>query len=116
MLSRTERTDLTARFKLTNEALGNMSFWPPLNLQIDGSRKVYLDKETFLTNLTTFRYNRETENRLKSQINYIFRQTVKQSEETTITDVLAWYTSVNAAMLEHLTQQIKETDTSGVWR
>ncbi|ENN77945.1 hypothetical protein D910_00421 [Dendroctonus ponderosae] len=97
-LNRTERTDLKARFKLTNEALGNMSFWPPLNLQIDGSRKVYLDKETFLTNLTTF------------------RQTVNQSEETTFTDVLAWYTSVNAAMLEHLTQQIKETDTSGVWR
>ncbi|ERL83905.1 uncharacterized protein LOC125502904 isoform X2 [Dendroctonus ponderosae] len=95
---KTERTDLKARFKLTNEALGNMSFWPPLNLQIDGSRKVYLDKETFLTNLTTF------------------RQTVNQSEETTFTDVLAWYTSVNAAMLEHLTQQIKETDTSGVWR
>ncbi|CAH1136125.1 unnamed protein product [Ceutorhynchus assimilis] len=92
------RTDLKARFNLTNEALGNMSFWPPLALQLDGSRTVYLDKATFISNLTKF------------------RKTVEESEETTITDVLTWYTSVNAAMLEHLTQQIKETDTSGVWR
>lgn len=33
-----------------------------------------------------------------------------------MTQVLLWYTSVNAAMLDHLTNQIKETDTSGVWR
>ncbi|KAF7265731.1 hypothetical protein GWI33_020814 [Rhynchophorus ferrugineus] len=92
------RTNLETRFRLTNEALRNMSVWPELILQFDDSRKVYLDKTTFITNLTTF------------------RQTVKLSEETTVTDVLAWYTTVNAAMLEHLTQQIKETDTSGVWR
>ncbi|XP_066255406.1 uncharacterized protein [Euwallacea similis] len=96
--NKTQRTNLSARFELTNEALGNMSFWPTLALQFEGRRKVYLDKETFLKNLTTF------------------RQSVNQTEERTWTDVLAWYTSVNAAMLEHLTQQIKETDTSGVWR
>ncbi|XP_060523060.1 uncharacterized protein LOC132700024 [Cylas formicarius] len=91
------RTNLEQRFQLTNEALQNMSFWP-LTLHFEDGRKVYLDRETFLKNLTTF------------------RQTVKQSEETTITDVLSWYTSVNSAMLEQMTQQIKETDTSGVWR
>ncbi|XP_066139869.1 uncharacterized protein [Euwallacea fornicatus] len=96
--NKTQRTNLSARFELTNEALGNMSFWPTLALQFEGRSKVYLDKETFLKNLTTF------------------RQSVNQTEERTWTDVLAWYTSVNAAMLEHLTQQIKETDTSGVWR
>ncbi|XP_076234076.1 uncharacterized protein LOC143179002 isoform X3 [Calliopsis andreniformis] len=38
------------------------------------------------------------------------------SEESSIIEVMAWYTSVNAAMLDHLTNQIKETDNSGVWR
>lgn len=27
-----------------------------------------------------------------------------------------WYSEVNAALLDHLSNQIKETDNSGVWR
>lgn len=27
-----------------------------------------------------------------------------------------WYTAINAALLDHLSNQIKETDNSGVWR
>lgn len=38
------------------------------------------------------------------------------SEESTVQEVLAWYTSVNAAMIDHLTTRIKDTDNSGVWR
>jgi hypothetical protein len=38
------------------------------------------------------------------------------SEESSIDEVVHWYNSVNAAMLDHLTNQIKETDSSGVWR
>lgn len=45
----------------------------------------------------------------------IFRQKISP-EESTISEVMAWYTSVNAAMLDILTNQIKETDNSGVWR
>lgn len=30
--------------------------------------------------------------------------------------IFRWYSTVNAAMLHHLTNQIKETDNSGVWR
>ncbi|CAH1405099.1 unnamed protein product [Nezara viridula] len=44
-----------------------------------------------------------------------WRQNIS-SEDSTIRDVLHWYNSVNAAMLAHLTDQIKETDNSGVWR
>lgn len=44
-----------------------------------------------------------------------YRQKIS-SEESSITEVMTWYTSVNAAMLGHLTNQIKETDNSGVWR
>lgn len=31
-------------------------------------------------------------------------------------DVMRWYNRVNNALLEYLTNQIKETDNSGVWR
>lgn len=50
---------------------------------------------------------------------YIYFARVRQrisSEESSMTEVLNWYTSVNAALLDHLTNQIKETDSSGVWR
>lgn len=46
----------------------------------------------------------------------ICRHKIIESEESSITDVLTWYTSVNAALLEHLTNQIKENDNSNVWR
>ncbi|KAJ8956595.1 hypothetical protein NQ314_006681 [Rhamnusium bicolor] len=92
------RTDLEKRFELTNEALKNMSSWPSVVIQFEGKKKLYVDKSTFQNDLTQF------------------RQTLIKSEESSITDVLTWYTSVNAAMLEHLTNQIKETDNSGVWR
>ncbi|XP_030751286.1 uncharacterized protein LOC115878819 [Sitophilus oryzae] len=88
--------NLGKRFQLTNEAIGNMSFWPKLQLQFKDSKTIYLDKATFLQNLTTFRY--------------------KIKEDTTVEQVLTWYTTVNAAMLDHLTTHIKETNTSGVWR
>lgn len=29
---------------------------------------------------------------------------------------MRWYNTINAALLDHLTNQIKETDNSGVWR
>nr|CAI5863931.1 unnamed protein product [Callosobruchus analis] len=92
------RINLKRRFELTDEALRNMSSWPPVVLQFEGSKKLYLDKTTFQKNLTRF------------------RESIIQSVESSITDVLSWYTSVNAALLEHLTNQIKETDSSGVWR
>lgn len=31
-------------------------------------------------------------------------------------DVMRWYNRVNSALLDYLTNQIKETDNSGVWR
>lgn len=33
-----------------------------------------------------------------------------------MTEVMKWYNKVNSALLEYLTNQIKETDNSGVWR
>lgn len=45
----------------------------------------------------------------------LFRSKI-HSEESSMADVMKWYNTVNAALLDHLTNQIKETDNSGVWR
>lgn len=37
-------------------------------------------------------------------------------EDSNMSKLFHWYTGVNAALLDHLTNQIKETDNSGVWR
>ncbi|CAH0563810.1 unnamed protein product [Brassicogethes aeneus] len=91
-----QRTNVTKRFQLTDDALQNMSSWPLVSLIRDG-KIVYLNKTTFQENLKEFREN-------------------LSKNETKMNDVLNWYTAVNAAMLEHLTSEIKETDNSGVWR
>ncbi|XP_056644589.1 receptor-type guanylate cyclase gcy-8 isoform X2 [Diorhabda carinulata] len=92
------RTNLSKRFELTDDALRNMSSWPPVSLTFEGHTIPYMDKESFQRNLTHFREN------------------ILNSEDSSIKDVVSWYTSLNAALLEHLTQQIKENDNSGVWR
>ncbi|XP_049809324.1 adenylate cyclase type 5 [Schistocerca nitens] len=90
----TLRSNLTQRFLVTDEALAAMDSWPTVSLPgFEGE----LNKSSFINRLIEFR-----------------RKTY--SDESTLPEVLHWYTSVNAAMLEHLTNQIKETDSSGVWR
>lgn len=49
------RTNLEKRFELTDEALNTMNSWPPMVLQVEGTKKLYLDKATFQQNLTMFR-------------------------------------------------------------
>ncbi|KAJ9577045.1 hypothetical protein L9F63_006393, partial [Diploptera punctata] len=92
------RSGLQHRFSQTNQSLNNMITWPPVQIPESEGRAVLLDnKSTFLDRLNKFRSN-------------------ISSEESSMTEVLHWYTSVNAALLDHLTNQIKETDNSGVWR
>ncbi|XP_014613019.1 PREDICTED: receptor-type guanylate cyclase gcy-19 isoform X3 [Polistes canadensis] len=96
----TLRSNLTQRFAITDQALHNMTTWPLVSVPRDESKTQTYDvvsKEAFQARLEDF------------------RQKIS-SEESSIQEVLAWYTSVNAAMLDHLTNQIKETDNSGVWR
>lgn len=46
-----------------------------------------------------------------------FRERVRlEPEDSSITEVMNWYTSINRGLLHHLNEQIKETDSSGVWR
>nr|XP_012139085.1 PREDICTED: uncharacterized protein LOC100876163 isoform X2 [Megachile rotundata] len=96
----TLRSNLTQRFAITDQALHNMTTWPLVSVPRDESKTQTYDvvsKEAFQARLEDF------------------RQKIS-SEESSITEVMTWYTSVNAAMLDHLTNQIKETDNSGVWR
>uniref|UniRef100_A0A1Y1LS38 guanylate cyclase n=1 Tax=Photinus pyralis TaxID=7054 RepID=A0A1Y1LS38_PHOPY len=93
----TPSIDISQRFEVTDSALQNITNFPPVSLPQEGGGIVEMD-------LTAFR------NRLNE-----FRQKIS-SEESSMSEILQWYTTVNAAMLDHLTNQIKETDNSGVWR
>lgn len=55
-------------------------------------------------------------NEFQSRLNE-FRERVRlEPEDSSITEVMNWYTSINRGLLHHLNEQIKETDSSGVWR
>lgn len=49
------------------------------------------------------------------KINFFYLR-AKIREESSINEVMHWYRALNDAILNHMTNQIKETDKSGVWR
>ncbi|XP_053698462.1 uncharacterized protein LOC128745413 [Sabethes cyaneus] len=92
------RRNLTKGFLETDRALENISSWPDMTIATLNDGKVtWLNMSEFREELVEFRDN-------------------IQSEYSTVRDVLHWYTTVNAALLEHLTNQIKDANKSGVWR
>ncbi|XP_055615471.1 uncharacterized protein LOC129761747 [Toxorhynchites rutilus septentrionalis] len=94
----TLRGNLTRGFLETDRALENMSSWPDLMIATPNDGKVtWLNMSEFREELVDFREN-------------------ICSENSTVRDVLHWYTTVNGALLEHLTNQIKDANKSGVWR
>ncbi|XP_025836512.1 uncharacterized protein LOC108736041 [Agrilus planipennis] len=90
-------SNLSQRFEATDRALENMNSWPTVVLPQAGGDYQQLNKSLFQDRLDDF------------------RKRISQ-EESSVSEVLLWYTAVNAVLLEHLTNQIKETDNSGVWR
>ncbi|XP_065091667.1 uncharacterized protein LOC135712640 isoform X2 [Ochlerotatus camptorhynchus] len=97
----TLRRNLTKGFQETDRALENMSSWPDLTIATLNDGKVtWLNMSEFRAELTEFRDNISSDN----------------GETSTVRDVLHWYTTVNGALLEHLTNQIKDANKSGVWR
>ncbi|KAF6209106.1 hypothetical protein GE061_014849 [Apolygus lucorum] len=90
--------NLSSRFEITDQALDNLSSWPTVTVHTaSGTSLVFNDSKTFMDHLQLFRGN-------------------ISSEDSTIREALQWYNSFNNAMMIHLTDQIKETDNSGVWR
>ena len=51
-----------------------------------------------------------------SSIKNIFRVKVREGRIGEITEILAWYEYINDVILDHLDDEIKSTDQSGVWR
>ena len=49
-------------------------------------------------------------------ISYPFRVKVREGRIGEITEILAWYEYINDVILDHLDDEIKSTDRSGVWR
>ncbi|XP_018792582.1 PREDICTED: uncharacterized protein LOC108971164 [Bactrocera latifrons] len=98
-----ERSNLTRRFAITDNALNNLTTWNEVSVPTlpdeDEDFEVMLNRTEFQNRLNEFR------DRVRSE-----------PEDSSITDVMNWYTAINRALLHHLTEQIKETDNSGVWR
>jgi hypothetical protein len=46
----------------------------------------------------------------------LFRVKVREGRIGEITEILAWYEYINDVILDHLDDEIKSTDRSGVWR
>ncbi|KAL1138257.1 hypothetical protein AAG570_009946 [Ranatra chinensis] len=92
------RSNLSERFSVTDSALDKLSTWSTVTVS-DGANStiVFEDKASFQKSLDLFRSENE-------------------GEKANMSEALQWYTSVNGAMLAHLTDQIKETDNNGVWR
>ena len=51
-----------------------------------------------------------------SFIHKLCRVKVREGRIGEITEILAWYEYINDVILDHLDDEIKSTDRSGVWR
>ncbi|KPI95713.1 Atrial natriuretic peptide receptor 2 [Papilio xuthus] len=89
----TLRSNLTQRFAATDIAVQQMGALPPLVFK---NRSKPVDGSFFLAELADLRAN----------IN----------PGTSMTEAVEWYTNANAALLNHLTKEIKDTDSSTIWR
>ncbi|XP_002074778.3 uncharacterized protein LOC6652499 [Drosophila willistoni] len=99
-----QRANLTQRFTNTDHALNNMTTWSEISVptapdEDEDDREVMLNRNEFQSRLNEFR------DRVRLE-----------PEDSSITEVMNWYTSINRGLLHHLNEQIKETDNSGVWR
>jgi hypothetical protein len=91
------QSNLASSFNMTDEAINNMTIWEDIEVPINETSNMKLNKSAFQARLSEFR----------GQINY---------EEDTALGVMSWYMSVNNGVLEKISAQIKETDKSGIWR
>ena len=49
-------------------------------------------------------------------LTHFSRVKVREGKIAEITEILAWYEYINDVILDHLDENIKSTDRSGVWR
>ncbi|XP_075977507.1 uncharacterized protein LOC142977491 [Anticarsia gemmatalis] len=89
----TLRSNLSQRFAGTNRAIDQMGSLP---LLVFKNKTKPVDEEAFKSELEE----------LRAGIN----------AGTSMTEAVEWYTNANAALLSHLTKEIKDTDSSTIWR
>ncbi|XP_063891866.1 uncharacterized protein LOC135117201 [Helicoverpa armigera] len=89
----TLRSNLSQRFAGTNRAIDQMGSLPMLVFK---NRSKPVDGDAFRVELEE----------LRAGIN----------AGTSMTEAVEWYTNANAALLSHLTKEIKDTDSSTIWR
>ncbi|XP_050685005.1 receptor-type guanylate cyclase gcy-1 [Leptidea sinapis] len=89
----TLRSNLTQRFSSTDSALEQMGDLP---LLVFKNRQMPVDGAGFLEELSDLR--------------------AKINPGAPMSEVVEWYTNANAALLTHLTKEIKDTDSSTIWR
>ncbi|KAJ6638428.1 Atrial natriuretic peptide receptor 1, partial [Pseudolycoriella hygida] len=95
----TLRSNLPQRFAVTDSVINKMQ-----------TKELTVPIKTMENGMIIMLNRTEFQSRLKN-----FRQKIS-SEESSITEVMDWYTAINGGLLDHLSKQIKETDNSGVWR
>lgn len=123
------KSNLTQRYATTDEAINNMTTWTEIivpaspNGNTDDEGEVMLNKTSFQMRLNDFRtqIHSEENNNTVFEVRGARKERVVESDDwwiINLSDVQAmlWYQAVNNAMLDHLTNQIKESDKSGIWR
>ncbi|XP_035705961.1 uncharacterized protein LOC110846821 [Folsomia candida] len=88
-------SNLSERFAQTDSALDNISNWPMVHEH--SLNRIFESKERFKIKLEDFRL----------QIN---------PNDSNIADVMEYYNQINDLMLEYLTKEIKDTNSSDLWR
>ncbi|KAL5277429.1 hypothetical protein ACFFRR_002584 [Megaselia abdita] len=98
---------LNKRFNSTNQAIANMTAWNEIILHKKDENIVEKDNGMDIRTLNRSEFQRRLDD---------FRDKIKEDEDSSISEAVDWYTSINRAMLQELSEQIQETDKSGVWR
>merc|ERR1711892_36329 len=104
------RVGIQERFSKTDRALEEVPTWPNIDQSLTIQKKLPVGtigadgSEAF-------------KSKLKFQIQHeVFRVKVREGRIGEITEILAWYEYINDVILDHLDDEIKSTDRSGVWR
>lgn len=97
-----ERSDLLKRFALTNETIDDTTAWTKLEPNNDNTteeNETLFIKSNFMTKLNDFR-----------------DKILSDESNNTVFEIMIWYMNVNSALLDRISNQIKESDRSGIWR
>jgi len=110
VLSNNNSLGIQERFSKTDRALEEVPTWP----NIDKSLTI---QKAIPAGTIGADGSEAFKSKLKFQVQHeVFRVKVREGRIGEITEILAWYEYINDVILDHLDDEIKSTDRSGVWR